>query len=207
MGHCFPPAVSLLSQSGDKIVGRILEKRFIFARSSVWCASRGSQHSGHFVLNFAGSVAAPEKPSLLPLPSHVEHRALSLLGLWIEIDSTGRMVLTSATSESGEERPDVCGRRKENQSIDVTVMATRVYRYLRLVRPYLRHWRHAVPASLVRWAGIALVFVVEIKLNYRFLGAAVLRANKSERFKVDRYERFSASTVSFVSKTITWDGS
>lgn len=94
--------------------------------------------------------------------------------------------------------------KKENQSIDVMVMATRADSYLRLVRPYLRHWRHAVPASLVCGAGIALVFVVEIELNYRFLGAAVLRANKSERFKVGRYERFSASIQClFVIKTIT----
>lgn len=180
-------------------------KRFIFARSRVWWALSGSQHSGHFVLNFAGSVAEPEKPSLLPLPSQVVQRAPSLPGLWIEIVSTGRMVLTSATSESGEERPDVWGKKKkENQSIDVMVMATRADSYLRLVRPYLRHWGHAVPASLVCGAGIALVFVVEIELNYRFLGAAVLRANKSERFKVGRYERFSASIQClFVIKTIT----
>lgn len=104
----------------------------------------------------------------------------------------------------GANRIDVChvgvgrgatGRlweEKENQSIDVMAMASRDG-YLRLVRPYLRHWRHAVPASLVCGAGIALVFVVEIELNYRFLGAAVLRANKSERFKVGRYESFSAS--------------
>lgn len=115
VGQCFPPALSLLSQSGDKIVGRILEKRFIFAKSSVWWASRGSQHSGHFVLNLAGSVAEPEKPSLLPFPSHVVHRALSPPGLWIEIDSRGRIVLTSAASESGEERPDVCGMRNSDQ--------------------------------------------------------------------------------------------
>lgn len=97
---------------------------------------------------------------------------------------------------------------KENQSIDVMVMATRAQRYLRLVRPYLRHWRHAVPASLVCGASIALVFVVEIELNYRFLGAAVLRANKSERFKVGRCERFSASIQClFAIKTITGGGS
>lgn len=95
-------------------------------------------------------------------------------------------------------------KKKENQSIDVMVMATRVDSYLRLVRPYLRHGGHAVPASLVCGAGIALVFVVEIELNYRFLGAAVLRANKSECFKVGRYERFSASIQClFVIKTIT----
>lgn len=50
--------------------------------SSVWWLScMGSLQSGHLVLNFAGRLAEPEKPSLLVLPSHDMQREQTLFGL------------------------------------------------------------------------------------------------------------------------------
>lgn len=176
-GQCFA-SLSLLSQFGDKIVGRILEYRFMRETSRVWCDSVNiSLHSEHFVLNLAGRLAQPENASILPLSSQVMHRLHTLPGLWIKIDSIGWGLLSSGTSESGDERPDVCvGEWKVRFGFIHAAIRTN----LRLARSYLWHWRHAISATLVGRARVALVIVIEIKLDYWFLRTGVLQTKRNQ---------------------------